>query len=295
MVLAIYKVYKPESIGLLCPPQKFRKELFMLRLFKTGFSLAILTAFTLASSAQAQRVAILGAPNDPTWNTDVQNKLISTGLFSTVDVYNISATTPSLATLQTYGSVLVYTDGVVGNTTALGNELDTYVRGGGGVVDAVFANASIPVTGAFQANNDYSILPAGQGGGTVLTLVPVNAGSPLLAGVTSFNGGTASYYGTGSLNPNSTLVANWSNGAPLVAYQGLGSGIEVSLNFFPPSSDVRNDFWISSTNGARLMGNALLFAAPAAVPEPGSIALLIGMSVTGAGFVARRRKSAKAA
>src|SRR5579883_3450585 len=229
---------------------------------KTRFvvSLSLLCACaSLAAHAAPPKVAILGAPNDPAWNNDVQNKLVATGLFSGVDVFNISNGNPlpSLATLQTYNSVLVYTDGAFGgqDSTTLENELDAYVRGGGGVVDAVFANASIAVGGAYQSNNDYSILPTSQSGGTNLTLVPVNPSSPLLNGVTSFDGGGSSFQSTGALNPNSTLVANWSNGAPLVAYQMLGSGAEVSLNFFPPSSDARNDFWLSSTNGGLLMGN----------------------------------------
>ena len=99
----------------------------------------------------------------------------------------------------------------------------------------------------------------------------------------SFNGGSSSFYSKGALNPSATLVANWSNGAPLVAYQIVGSGTEVSLNFYPPSDAVRSDFWNSGANGARLLGNALLFSGnttPVAPPEPGGLALLCGLGVS---------------
>ena len=37
----------------------------------------------------------------------------------------------------------------------------------------------------------------------------------------------------------------------------------------------------------------LSYVTPAAVPEPGSVALLAGMGLSGAGFLARRRKNAR--
>ena len=258
-------------------------------------SFALLVCGSLFSSvcAQAQAVAVLGAAGDPSWSFDVQNSILSTGLFSNVDVYDLSTTTPSLSTIQTYSSVLVFTDAGALDASQLGDELDAYLRGGGGVVDAVFANASVPIAGAFQSNNDYSIIPLSQDQGNPLDLVAVDPSNPLLTGVNSFNEGSSSYYGTGVLNPLATLVANWSNGAPLVAYQIVGSGIEVSLNFYPPSDAVRGDFWDSRTDGARLLGNALLFSGqstPAATPEPGSLALLCGLGVSSIFTVNRLRR-----
>ena len=74
------------------------------------------------------------------------------------------------------------------------------------------------------------------------------------------------------------LVAHWSNGEPLVATRrGLVSGQIVGLNLYPPSSDYRFDFWNSATDGARLMANALLYAATPNPPPSGpgpAVALL---------------------
>lgn len=71
-----------------------------------------------------------------------------------------------------------------------------------------------------------------------------------------------------------TLVAHWSDGQPLVgARDGPVGGRIVGLNFYPPSSDARGDFWDLTTDGARLMANALLYVASAfAAPPTFSIA-----------------------
>ena len=78
-------------------------------------------------------------------------------------------------------------------------------------------------------------------------------GSSLLAGVSSFNGGSFSYRNPGAtLTSGATLVAHWDDGVPLIAFKG---GV-VGLNFYPPSSDARPGFWDATTDGARLMTNA---------------------------------------
>ena len=209
-------------------------------------------------------VAILGSPGGgAAWNNDVQAKLLSTGFFSTVDIYAINTVTPTLAQLQNYVAVLVYSDSAAyADPVGLGNNLANYVDAGGGVVAAVFAVAGIPFSGRFATSDYWALEPLGQNEGTPLTLGTIHVpGSPLLTGVTSFNGGTNSYYGTGSPNAAATRVVDWSNGAPLVVTRVIGGHNRVDLNFYPPSNSVRADFWVSSTNGAQLMANALLYSA----------------------------------
>jgi hypothetical protein len=245
---------------------------------KKLFVLACVLAFS--ASALGQSVAILGSPNTPEWNDDVAAKLLGTGKFTTVDIYNIADVTPTVAELKPYGSVLVYSDGVgFENAVQLGNNLADYVDGGGGVVTAVFTNASIPFEGRFADENYWAIEPENQSGGSHLMLGDVLVpDSPLMTGVSTFDGGDSSYFGTGIVNVNATLIAEWDNNAPLVA---LRDDIPVSaLNFFPPSSDARSDFWVAGTNGDILMANALLYT-----PEPSTALLLLGM----AGFALRRR------
>src|SRR5688572_3877495 len=54
-------------------------------------------------------VLILAADDDPNNITDVQQKLVATGQFSSVGVFDSSVATPTLALLQTYDVVLVWT------------------------------------------------------------------------------------------------------------------------------------------------------------------------------------------
>ena len=77
----------------------------------------------------------------------------------------------------------------------------------------------------------------------------------------SFNGGTASWHNSPiGIAAGATLVAHWSNGQPLVGAKDIAPGRSAGLNFFPPSSDASGGLWLASTDGARLMADALLWS-----------------------------------
>jgi len=105
--------------------------------------------------------------------------------------------------------------------------------------------------------------------GTRLTLGAVALpGNPLMEGVSSFDGGSASYHAICSLVTGSTLVASYSNGVPLIAFHSLASRSNVvGLNFNPVSDVLRSDLWDKNTDGARIMANAIHFSIPA-IPSP---------------------------
>ena len=228
--------------------------------------------------AQGKSVLILGSnAGGATWLADVQQKIEATGrIAGSVNVLDVSTATPSLATLDAYGSVMVYSDSPgFQDATTLGNNLANYVDQGHGVVVACFANAGtdIRLGGRFVTGGYMPILPLSQNEYTDLTLGTIHhPGSPIFSGVTSFNGGSSSFYGTGGLAPGAIDDADWSNGVPLVAEFDSFNADVVALNFFPVSSTMRSDFWTASTNGGLLMANALNYAA--AVPEPSTLALL---------------------
>jgi hypothetical protein len=219
-----------------------------------------------ARAATLPRVLICATISD--YDGDVQSKLTATGLFSTVDLVDCSGTTPTVSQLKGYSSVFVFSDDSFDDSVTLGDNLAAYSNGGGHVVEATFNWDVTPLGGAW-ASGGYSPLTSQdsqlQGDGP-LTLVPVVSGSPLLAGVSSFSGGSSSYRNNATLAPGATLIATWNDTAstPLVATKGC----TVALNFYPPSSDARTDFWDPTTKGVRLMTNALLNCVSRAAAAP---------------------------
>ena len=229
----------------------------------TGDATLELTVNPTGGGGTVDSVLILGAPNESVWNDDVVAKLAATSAFSQVDVFNANSGTPTLAQLLSYDAVLVYSDGTnFSNPTLLGDRLADYADAGGGVVVATFATVnSLSLQGRIVTGGYLPYIAGSQSDGTSLTLVADIPGHPLLSGVSSFNGGSMSYHGIVTLAPGATQVAQWSNGQPLVMYsEPAGASPVVALNFFPPSSDARSDFWDASTDGAALMKNALQFS-----------------------------------
>ncbi len=239
------------------------------RAFSLALSLALLGSFAILSSAPQQAAAagtltvgIYGA-TEASYLTDIQSKLNSTGFFSQVDIHEIGAYTPTLAELQGYQAVLVFCDDDFHNNTTMGDVLADYADAGGGVVVATFAFTSGWGVGGRILSGGYLPFTFNeQNEGTLLTLIPDLPAHPILAGVNSFDGGSNSYHDVVTLTAGATQVAHWSNDVPLVATKQKATGIKiVGLNFFPPSSDARSDFWNATTDGALLMGNSLGWAA----------------------------------
>lgn len=264
---------------------------------------AVLVGLVLCGAAlpaAAQSALIIGAPATASWNNDVQAKILATGQFTTVDIANGNTSTPSLATMQAYDAVLVYSDTSYQNAALLGDNLHAYLLSGGGVVDAVFNITGTSPTGLFQSSGDFAQLRTGSAGGVATLGVVALPAHPIMAGVTTFNGGSSSYRGAGGLNAGATEVARWSTGQLLVSYKPVAPGMVVSLNLFPPSSDARGDFWTASTDGDLLLANALTFAAgggapPATIPTLSEWALILfGLLLAGGAviMVQRRRLTA---
>ena len=194
-------------------------------------------------------------------------------MFNSVTAIDVEVATPSLATLQQYDAVLVWTDENFADENAFGDVLAEYVDAGGGVVINTFAfvsdnstnEADIGIMGDFR-NNGYMPLDGNASlyaTGTPLTMTIIDGGHPIMADVSTFDGGAESWYNTNlTVENNGKLVANWSNGEPMIAFNEPTNGRVVGLNFFPPSSDNpdRPQFWQSNTDGTLIMTNALTWA-----------------------------------
>lgn len=236
-----------------------------------------------APPAEAQRpdVAIVASAASSITDarfTDPRDKLLGTGFFNSVDIISTYQATPTLDDLRNYDAIITWSNVNYANATALGDVLADYVDTGGGVVVAVFANTSTNTSRYLQGRwitDGYEIVPhaGGNSSGSATLGTILVPGHPILDGVATLNGGTSSFRPTTlSVTPGSTRVAEWSDGKTLVA---VGSNMHrVDLGLYPPSSDGFATGWVSSTDGARLMANALLYS----IPEPASLLLLgVGM------------------
>ncbi|HWX21123.1 MAG TPA: immunoglobulin domain-containing protein [Candidatus Binatia bacterium] len=219
--------------------------------------------FDLYSGA---RVAVYGSPASPAWNTDVQNKILGTGLIPQVDAFlvNTGYPVPAPSDLRGYQAVLVYSDQGFNDNTNLGNALADYVDQGGGVALATFVfwnSQGLSIQGRLVTGGYLPFTTGTQTNETDLTLVKDLPLHPLLDGVASFDGGAASFHNSPiATAAGATLVAHWSDGQPLVAAKDIAPGRCPGLNFYPPSNDAAGGFWLPGTDGARLMADALLWS-----------------------------------
>ena len=232
-------------------------------------------------------VAVCGAEL-PAYIADVQSKLVSTGDFGSVSTINVSIITPTAAELASFDAVLVWSDWDYANYAALGDALADYADAGGGVVCAVFEVGAGrlyyrgQVLGGRWEDDGYPLMDrlAGAISGSASLGTVHDPGHPIMRGVETFNGGSLSYRPSSTaLNPEATVIAEWSDGNPLVAAGTVNGASIVDLGFFPLSDDIASTLWDTSTDGAQLMANSLMWTAGAstawltvAAPDAGAIA-----------------------
>lgn len=195
--------------------------------------------------------------------TDPQAKLLGTGRFQSVDIFLASTGTPTLAELQAYDAVIVWSNVNFSNAAALGDVLADYVDAGGGVVIAVFANstttANRSLTGRWVAGT-YNIIPpalGNQSGASSLGSI-LEAGHPMADGVSSISATTASRPLTTLINAGCEKIATWADGKTLMATHPLQNRCDIGL--YPPSNAVSAGFWNQTTDGAAILANSLCYA-----------------------------------
>jgi len=221
------------------------------------------------SQADSQPSVLICGADDYQNLEDVKQKLQGTGQFSSVSTFNLRGTTPTLGELQAHDAVLVYSNYAYQDPADLGNVMVDYVNSGGGVVCMMFEICAYENAFMMEGRwhyKKYWVIDRGDW----ISEPPASLGTvyipehPIMQGVSTFYGGYRSY------RPRDTysgagegvdLIANWSDGRPLVAAKTIGGARRVDLGFFPVSSDVDSACWDSSTDGALLMANALKWVA----------------------------------
>jgi len=198
--------------------------------------------------------------------TDPRNKLVGTGYFSAIDLYDANLSTPTLAELQQYDIVFTWNNVDYKDPVAMGNVLADYTDWGGGVVVAMFASSGggmgvLPPQGRWLTGGYPLIDPlGGRISNSPATLGTVSyPNHPIMGLVNSFDGGLLSFRPASTTLPaNAVKIAEWSDGKPLIVTSTTRHN-RCDLGMYPPSSFVVASFWQENTDGARIMANTLLY------------------------------------
>ena len=232
-------------------------------------SAALLSGVSYAQGPDVAIVAAASATLSDCRYVDVQSYLQATGLFGNIDIIDCVTQTPSLTELQSYSSLLTWTNVDYFNPNALGDVFADYVDGGGGVVSAVFSTSSTAsdrqLDGRWKTGG-YEVILAGQGNltstatlGTVL-----DPAHPSMLGVSALTATSAFRPLTSTGLVQGTVVAEWNDGSILVAQGAMPNRIDLGL--YPPSSACSGAFWDASGDGDILIANALLAVAGGGPP-----------------------------
>ena len=247
-------------------------------------TLAVLMALSIAnmrtSSALTSgsiKVALLGSESMASYVTDVQTYLAAFSDLAVIDIIDVRLSTPSLATLLNYDTVLVWSDSNFFNPIALGDVLADYVDLGGGVVMATFSwyGPSFDLEGRMMT--DYS--PFVQAGGNLYTtanLGTYDSSHPIMQGVTA----VSEYYRDDvTLATDAVQIAAWDDGVPFVAAKGC----VVGMTLFPPPLEWTGDV-------PTLVHNALLWSVPDPVLELTPATGFASTTIVGSGGFAANSK-----
>ena len=259
----------------------------------------------LAGLAQATNlnVAILSAIDIASQDTNVLNSISPNAPFLNITTLNVYNTTPDLLQLENYAAVMVVSNNPFQSPGSLGDALKNYVDAGHGVVIASYAECTnwggnVELGGGFASADYWAIEPGSCNSASHPTLGTVHSpSSPLLTNVNTLDGGSGASLDSGAVNAAATDVIDWSTGVPLVAVRSFsGGGIVVGLNLYPPNSLAFGTLWASSTDGGKLMADALAYAAGSPItsgsvstPEGGGL-LTAGFGIIGLSLLSRSRR-----
>lgn len=140
----------------------------------------------------------------------------------------VQSTTPTLAELTPYPTVLAYSNYRFADSVALGNVLADYVDAGGGVVICVGAFVNGFQMAGRVMTGSYATFPAWSYTATTTTLGWHNAAHPIMSGVSSVQD---MFISNCPVAPTAESVANWADGRHYVAVSA--NRRVVGINQFP--------------------------------------------------------------
>lgn len=213
----------------------------------------------LTTDAHAVDVVVVATMAN--YGGDVVNELSSSAQFGVVDLWDGTASVPTLGDLANYQVVMLQYDSGYLDSNALGDVLADYVDLGGNVVAPSFDWAFPGLGGRFAVGGYHAFSP----GNPYFQDDRPASGTPF-AGVYM-----SGYFNEAfpTLAPTANLVASYDDGAPLVAeHVPSGAGRVVAVNDYNVSNMVgRSDFWDNNYDGREFWANVVLFAAFSS-PQP---------------------------
>lgn len=224
-------------------------------------TIACLTLLAAATPAFAVDALVLhGTPGIPTFYGEVTGDLIASGAFGAVDIWDGSASTPTLGDLNAYDVVLLMPDFYWADFTAMGDVLADYVDGGGGVVESIFSWTQNR-GGRYDTLGYQPMLSPTNEAYAGFDTLGTAAAHPIAANVGSFN--ESNYHSPDAFTmPGATEVLTYASGLPLASFwQPSGAGIVVGVNYYLPSAAVVGGGWDRATDGDIITVNSALFAA----------------------------------
>ena len=168
---------------------------------------------------------------------------------------------PTLAFLSDFDVVLLFMNGLFDESASLGNRISEYVSAGGNVVIASFywQGRSDAGTGSVGWGALEQLDPFTSDGGATYQAVTLGqillAGHPIMAGVTSIDSNSYSSGVSVKAGLEGNVIAEWSDGDPLVGYATgpLGQRI-VGVSLFPAAGQAASGdvdvFWQNAVRWA---------------------------------------------
>ncbi len=195
--------------------------------------------------ADVNRKAVRGGGNtdDPRillmyadyYSTTIRDSLIASGYFTGAQIDTLNRP-PSitLAQLQPYDAVLVWTNTTFTNPTNIGDVLQQYVDQGGGVIIAVYAyTTGWPIAGGILNANYSPFLPTGGSAvsGTIDMNSLTNPNHPIFEGiVTAPTYWNNANFSNPPLNTGGILLASDTGGNRAVAENPTGKVVGICIN-----------------------------------------------------------------